>query len=133
MKRVCTIGIILWTAGCVSSSNGYAYDYKEGRFSGKDLGNGTVLGIKSINSKEGGRDWKTWTACSANEECVAIHDACGGWTAVNGQFQQEAQKYENELATVVECNAPKLEPEPKVLCLNQICTVKPAGFDFGVK
>ena len=82
--------------------------------------------------QEGGKNWdKKWAVCSADEECVAIHDACGGWAAVNIQFKKEGEEYQNQMAPSVDClSSTKIEPEPKVLCIDQMCTVKPTHMEL---
>ena len=103
MKRIYLIGFI----ALISVSNAFAGDAK---------------------------DWARWAGCSVDEECVAIHDACGGWTAVNVQFKNQGEKYQNEMAPSVEClSNTKIEPEPKVLCIDHMCTVKPVGLRDMVK
>jgi len=94
----------------IAVSNTYAYDYQEG-----------------------GKNWDKWVACTADVECVPIHDECGGWTAVNKQFKTEGEEYQNELAAAVKCAYVKMEPAPKTLCLEQMCSVKPSNLENGVK
>ena len=88
----------------------------------------TVSNALAYDLQEGIKDWPKWAACSADEQCVAIHDACGGWAAVNVGFKKEGEEYQSEMAPSVDCvSDTNIEPEPKVLCINQICTVKPGG------
>src|SRR5438105_13941468 len=91
------------------------------------LGWAGMTDARAYDFDQGQKSWPKWQACSADAECIAIHDACSGWTAVNGQYAKEAQEYQDELATAVKCLDTKLSPEPKVLCIDQICAVKPAG------
>ena len=88
----------------------------------------------ALDVPDNGKIWAKWVSCSADVECVAIHDACGGWTAANVQFKNEAERYQNKIETTVDClSNTNLEPEPKVLCIDQICTVKPGGLGNAMK
>jgi len=78
------------------------------------------------DAQEGDKNWDKWAACSEDIECVAIHNACGGWTAVNMKYKNEGEQYQNKLATMVDCADFKMEPEPKILCLKEACSVKPS-------
>ena len=84
----------------------------------------------AAENQPGDKDWNSWTACSANEECVAIHDACGGWTAVNGQFKDQGIDYQRNSSGAADCGFVRLDPEPKVLCIKHACTVKPTRMDL---
>ena len=91
-----------------------------------------IFGFRAyaFDAQQAQNHWKNWTACILDEECVPIHDACGGWTAVNRNFQQQGEDYQGELAVDDKCVNVKLEAEPKVLCIEHVCTVKPAiGFN----
>jgi hypothetical protein len=97
--------LLIWCFVLTAISNAFAYDIQTGW-----------------------KDWSKWTACSSDEECVAIHDACGAWTAVNAQFKKEGEKLQNEMAGSVDClSGSGIEPEPKVLCIDQVCSAKPGG------
>jgi hypothetical protein len=85
-----------------------------------------TFAMAHADEQEGTKNWNTWAACSEDIECVAIHDPCGGWTAVNLKYKNEGEQYQNELASKVECTDFKMAPEPKVLCLKQVCSVKPS-------
>jgi hypothetical protein len=103
MKRIYLIGFIVLCA----ASNAFAYDLQEG-----------------------GKDWGSWVVCSSDEECVVIHDACGGWTAVNMGFKAQGEEYQSELGAVSSCAYVKMEPEPKALCVDQMCTLQPTHSDM---
>jgi hypothetical protein len=89
--------------------------------------------VYADDSQEGAANWDKWIDCASNDDCVPIHDACGGWTSVNLQYKKEGEEYQKKLATQIQCADVKLEPEPKVMCLDQVCTVKPAGLDNGAQ
>ena len=74
--------------------------------------------------------WNAYIACSADEDCVAIHDECGAWVAVNGQFKDKAQEYQRDLGGAGDCEFVPLAPEPKTLCIKHRCTLKPTGVDL---
>ena len=103
MKFIYYMGLIAFCA----VPNAFAYDYQEGA-----------------------KNWESWVACSADEECVPIHDECGGWTAVNMGFKKEGEEYQFELGAAAKCGNVKMEPEPKALCIDQKCSLKPTHMDM---
>ena len=73
-----------------------------------------VTNVWSYDLEEGQKNWDIWAACSADLQCVPIHDECYGWTTVNIKYKAEGEEYKNALAAAVKCLEPKLEPDPKV-------------------
>ena len=105
MKKIYLTVLIVFTV----LSNAYAYNFQEGE-----------------------KNWDKWVACTSDEECIPIHDECGGWTAVNKKFESQGEEYQGELAATAKCSDVKIQPAPKILCLEQACSIKPSHLGNGI-
>lgn len=57
--------------------------------------------------------------CLKKEDCVVLHDKCGGWTAFNKKYSDKfLKKYSNPIFK-------SLMPEPGVTCHQNVCRLRP--------
>ena len=71
-------------------------------------------------------DEDTSTACSANQDCIAIEGVCSEWEAVNTHFTSIATERNNHARSMAKCvTFDERIKKPNIACVEGKCVIAP--------